>query len=44
MLHLLGYDHELGEQEDIDMRRRQREIVARLGLAIQTDERTEITE
>lgn len=40
MLHLLGYDHELGEQEDIDMRRRQREIVARLGLAIQTDDRT----
>ena len=39
MLHLLGYDHELGEQEDIDMRRRQREIVARLGLAIQTDDR-----
>ena len=40
MLHLLGYDHELGEEEDIDMRRRQREIVARLGLAIQTDDRT----
>ena len=44
MLHLLGYDHELGEQEDIDMRRRQREIVTRLGLGIETDEEREITE
>ena len=44
MLHLLGYDHELGEQEDIDMRRRQREIVTRLGLGIETDEKREITE
>ena len=35
MLHLLGYDHELGEEEDIDMRRRQSEIVERLGLGIQ---------
>ena len=37
MLHLLGYDHELGEEEDRDMRRRQREIVERLGLGIQTE-------
>ena len=37
MLHLLGYDHELGEKEDRDMRRRQREIVERLGLGIQTE-------
>lgn len=44
MLHLLGYDHELGEAEDADMRRRQSEIVARLGLGIKTDERKEITE
>ena len=36
MLHLLGYDHELGEAEDIDMRRRQSEIMERLGLGIQT--------
>ena len=34
MLHLLGYDHELGEEQDLDMRRRQSEIVARLGLGI----------
>ena len=44
MLHLLGYDHELGEEEDLDMRRRQREIVARLGLGIETDEKREINE
>ena len=31
-LHLLGYDHELGKAEDEDMCRRQREIVAKLGL------------
>ena len=37
MLHLLGYDHELGEEEDIDMRRRQSEIMTRLGLGIQTN-------
>ena len=36
MLHLLGYDHELGEEEDIDMRRRQSEIMICLGLGIQT--------
>ncbi len=35
MLHLLGYDHELGEAEDVDMRRRQREIMERLGLGVQ---------
>jgi probable rRNA maturation factor len=34
MLHLLGYDHELGEEQDIDMRRRQSEIMERLGLGI----------
>lgn len=28
VLHLLGYDHERGEEEDADMRRRQREIVS----------------
>lgn len=31
-LHLLGYDHEKGKDEDEDMCRRQREIVATLGL------------
>ncbi len=31
-LHLLGYDHELGEEEEADMCRRQREIIAKLGL------------
>ena len=38
VLHLLGYDHELGEEEDRDMRRRQREIIARLGLGIEAEE------
>ncbi len=35
MLHLLGYDHEAGEAEELDMRRRQTEIVAGLGLAVE---------
>ncbi len=34
MLHLLGYDHELGEEEDRDMRRRQHEIMDKLGLTV----------
>lgn len=34
MLHLLGYDHELGEVEDADMRRRQREIIESIGLGV----------
>ena len=34
MLHLLGYDHELGEEEDLDMRHRQREILSNMGLAV----------
>jgi len=34
MLHLLGYDHELGEAEDKDMRQRQREIIKSIGLEI----------
>ena len=34
MLHLLGYDHELGEAEDADMRARQSEIMAALGLTV----------
>ena len=34
MLHLLGYDHELGDAEDADMRRRQREILETMGLSV----------
>ncbi len=32
VLHLLGYDHELSEEDDEDMCRRQREIMTKLGL------------
>lgn len=35
MLHLLGYDHETGEEDEADMRRRQREIMEMLGLSVQ---------
>ena len=34
MLHLLGYDHETGEEDERDMRRRQSEIVDKLGLSV----------
>ena len=34
MLHLLGYDHELSEEDDADMRRRQREILDAMGLSV----------
>ncbi len=34
MLHLLGYDHEIGEAQDTDMRRRQREIIESMGLGV----------
>ncbi|MBQ3064086.1 MAG: rRNA maturation RNase YbeY [Clostridia bacterium] len=33
-LHLLGYDHETSEADELDMRKRQTEIMDRLGLAI----------
>ena len=33
-LHLLGYDHELSDEDDADMRRRQREILETMGLAV----------
>ncbi len=33
-LHLLGYDHELGEEQEIDMRRRQSAIVCEMGLGV----------
>ena len=34
MLHLLGYDHVNSEEEDLDMRRRQREILESMGLEV----------
>ena len=34
MLHLLGYDHELSEEDDADMRRRQNDIMERLRLSV----------
>ena len=34
MLHLLGYDHETGDADDADMRRRQSEILSRMGLEV----------
>ena len=38
MLHLLGYDHETGEEDDRDMRARQRVIMELMGLAVESDE------
>ena len=34
MLHLLGYDHELGEEEDREMREKQNIVMDMLGLSI----------
>ncbi len=34
MLHLLGYDHETGEEDEADMRRRQSEIMDLMGLSV----------
>jgi probable rRNA maturation factor len=34
VLHLLGYDHEISEEDDADMRRRQSEIMDKLGLSV----------
>ena len=34
MLHLLGYDHETSPEDEADMRRRQSEILAQMGLGI----------
>ncbi|MGM9632281.1 MAG: rRNA maturation RNase YbeY [Eubacteriales bacterium] len=34
MLHLLGYDHELSEKDDADMRKRQADVMERLGLSV----------
>ena len=33
-LHLLGYDHETGEEDEADMRARQREIMKIMGLEV----------
>ncbi len=35
MLHLLGYDHETGEEDELDMRARQSRIMADMGLAVE---------
>jgi probable rRNA maturation factor len=34
VLHLLGYDHELSDEDDADMRRRQRDVMEIMGLSI----------
>lgn len=36
MLHLLGYDHETSKEDEADMRRRQSEILERMGLSVQS--------
>ena len=38
MLHLLGYDHETGEEDEREMRRRQSEIMNRMGLAVKSED------
>lgn len=38
MLHLLGYDHETGEEDERDMRARQRVIMELLGLGVPSDD------
>lgn len=34
MLHLLGYDHETSEEDELDMRRRQSDVMERMGLSV----------
>ena len=34
VLHLLGYDHELSEEDDVDMRKRQTEITDSIGFSV----------
>ena len=34
MLHLLGYDHVNSDEEDAEMRRRQSEILEKMGLGV----------
>lgn len=36
MLHLLGYDHVNSEEEDLEMRRKQREVLQRMGLSVKS--------
>jgi probable rRNA maturation factor len=38
MLHLLGYDHELSEEDDRDMRARQRVIMDLMGLTVESED------
>ena len=35
MLHLLGYDHEMGEEDEREMRAKQTKIMSALGLAVE---------
>ncbi len=37
MLHLLGYDHETGEEDEADMRRRQSAVMDLMGLTVKTE-------
>lgn len=37
MLHLLGYDHEKSDEDDIEMRSKQTEIMKIMGLGIESD-------
>ena len=37
MLHLLGYDHETGEEDELDMRARQTAIMEAMGLGVSRD-------
>lgn len=37
MLHLLGYDHETGDEDEADMRRRQSEILDGMGLQVKKE-------
>lgn len=37
MLHLLGYDHETGDEDEADMRARQRAIMENLGLGVKEE-------
>lgn len=37
-LHLMGYDHECGESDEQDMRRRQRDIMKILGLEVSSED------
>ena len=37
MLHLLGYDHETGEEDEADMRRRQSAIMDLMGLSVKSE-------